>query len=275
MRHRLHVPFPFELLKFSFVRMLPVWCGVAILIFLMQIAICGIVHDNESVRTMLNFLDMLPSIVKSALGGQSLRLDNLPGLIAIGYHHPFVLFLYMFFAVSVPTGLLTGEVQKGTMELVLSRSVTKTQVYICAGVPTLVGMFALVMVMFSGTVIATNIYDFGEPIPLALFFRIAICGGLFASTAGAIALLSAAIFRSRNMAVGAAVSFLVINYFIALVTEWWPQMKFLERMTLFNYVGGPEIRFGWPTSDMCVLTTVLVIAAVSGSIIWQRRDLPL
>ena len=166
MSDRLRVPFPFELLKFSFVRMLSVWCGVAILIFLMQIAICGIVHDNANVRAMLNFIDMLPSIVRSALGGQSLRLDNMPALIAIGYQHPFVLFLYMFFAVSVPTGLLTGEVQKGTMELVLSRSVTKTQVYICAGVPTLVGMFALVMVMFLGTVIGTNIYEFSEPVRL-------------------------------------------------------------------------------------------------------------
>jgi len=275
MSDRTRVPFPFELLRFSFIRMLPAWCGVASLIFLMQIAVCGIVHDNESVRTMLSFIDMLPPIVKSALGGQSLRLDNLPALIAIGYQHPFVLFLYMFFAVSVPTGLLTGEVQKGTMELVLSRSVTKTQVYICAGVPTLVGMFALVMVMFSGTVIATNIYDFGEPIPLDLFFRIAVCGGLFASTVGAIALLSAGIFRSRNMAVGAAVAYLVINYFISLVSEWWPRMKSLEPFTLFNYVGGREINFGWPTGNMCVLAAVLVVAAVSGSIIWQRRDLPL
>ena len=36
MSDRARVVFPIELLKFSFVRMLPVWFGVAVLIFLMQ-----------------------------------------------------------------------------------------------------------------------------------------------------------------------------------------------------------------------------------------------
>ena len=63
--------------------------------------------------------------------------------------------------------------------------------------------------------------------------------------------------------------------FIELVSEWWPRMEFIEPLSLFNYVGGREIGYGWPVSNMCVLATVLVIAAISGSIIWQRRDLPL
>jgi ABC-2 type transport system permease protein len=273
--NKLRPPFPLALLQFSFVRILPMWCAIALVIFLMQIAVCGIVHDNESVKAMLQFLDLMPSIVKSILGGESLQVGNTSGLIAIGYQHPFVLFLFMFFAVGVPTGLLTGEVQSGTMELVLSRPVIKTHVYICAGLLTLVGMFALVMVMFLGTVVATNVYDFGEPIPLELFFRIAINGGLFASTAGAVTLLCAAALRSRNMAVGAAVGFLVVNYFISIISEWWPRMGFLKGVTLFYYVGGLEIVAGWPIVDMCVLTAILLIAAFSGAIVWQRRDLPL
>ena len=133
-------PFPFALLRFWFLRILPVWCGIALVVFLMQIAVCGIIHDNESVRTFLKFLDMFPSVVKIAIGGEMVNVGNTPGLIAIGYQHPFVLFCFMLFAVGVPTGLLAGEVQKGTMELILSRPITKTQVYICAGFLTLTGM---------------------------------------------------------------------------------------------------------------------------------------
>lgn len=275
MNDRSRPPFPFVLLWFLFVRILPVWCGIALVIFLIQIAVCGIVHDNQSLKQLLNFLNILPSIVKSALGGQALRVGNTPALITIGYQHPFVLLLYMLFAVGVPTGLLTGEVQKGSMELILSRPTTKTQVYVCAGTLTLVGMFALVIVMFLGTVVATHIYDFGEPIPLDLFFRLAINGGLCASTVGAISLLAAAVFRGRNMAVGAAVTFLVINYFVSLIANWWPRMSFLGPTTLFYYVGGQKIITGWPLSNMCVLTAILLVAAISGGIIWHRRDLPL
>jgi len=268
-------PFPLVLLRFWFMRILPVWCGIALVIFLMQIAVCAIVHDNQSVKTLLKFIDLLPAIVKSALGGQSLQAGNTPGLIVIGYQHPLVLFLYMFFAVGVPTGLLTGEVQKGTMELILSRPVTKTQVYVCAGIPALVGMFALVMVMFLGTVVATSIYDLGEPIPLDMFFRMAINGGLLASAVGAVSLLSAALFRGRNTAVGAAVAFLVVNYFVAIIAEWWPRMRSLEPFTLFHYVHGQQVVTGWPIGNIAVLTAILLIAAISGGIVWQHRDLPL
>jgi hypothetical protein len=77
------------------------------------------------------------------------------------------------------------------------------------------------------------------------------------------------------MAVGAAVTFLVINYFVSLIAEWWPRMSFLGPTTLFYYAGGVKIVTGWPLSNMCVLTAILVIAAISGGIIWHRRDLPL
>ena len=258
-------------------RLVPVWFGIALVIFLMQLAVCGIIHDNESVKTMMGFIDMLPSIVKAAMGGDALEVGNLSGLIAIGYNHPLVLILFMLFAVGTPTGMLAGEVQRGTMELILSRGATKTQVYICAGLLTMAGMFALVIVMYTGTVVATNIYDFGEPIPLYPFLQTAINGGLLASSVGAISLLMAAIFRRRGTAVGVSVGYLVVSYFVSIITEWWPRMKFLEPWTIFNYVDFHKIFADhvWPVNEIFVLVLITVSAFVAGAIIWQRRDLPL
>jgi len=275
MRKAKRPPFPLTLLWFWSRRTLLVWAGIALAIFLMQIAVCGIIHDNQSVKAFLKFLDMFPAVLKIALGGEMVQMGKTPGLIAIGYQHPFVLFLFMLFAVGVPTGLLAGEVQKGTMELILSRPITKMQVYFCAGLLTLTGMFALVMVMFLGTVTAVNIYDFGEPIPLRLFFRIATNGGLLASTVGAVALLAAALFRRRNMAVGVTAAFLVANYFVSIISQLWPRMYFTRHVTLFNYVNGPRVWVGWPLGDMAVLAGTLLVAVVAGGFIWHRRDLPL
>ena len=269
------VPFPWPLLRSWFLRTLPVWFLIALAIFLMQIAVCGIIHDNQSVKAFLNVLDMFPSVVKIALGGNMLQVGNTPGLIAIGYQHPFILFLLMLFAVGVPTGLLTGEVQKGTMELILSRPVKKLHIYLCAGFLTIAGMFALVFVMFLGTVTAVHIYEFNDPVPLDLFFRLAMNGGLLASAVGAVALLAAAYFKGRNMAVGVTAGFLMINYFISVISQLWPRMAFLNRVTLFNYLSAPKLWRGWPLSDFAVLAAVLLVSAVAGAIVWQRRDLPL
>ena len=182
----------------------------------------------------------------------------------------------MLFAVGIPTGLLAGEVQKGTMELILSRKATKTHVYIWVGLVTIVGMFALVLVMLLGTVVATNLYDFGQVVPLNPFFKIAIVGGMLASAVGGIALMAAACFR-RNIAVGLTVSYLVVNYFVSMIAEWWPRMKWLYPTTIFYYVDVPKIfnESKWPVCDLCVLTSILVISTLLGGVLWSRRDLQL
>jgi len=269
-------PFPFRLLRFWTIRILPAWCLIAFMIFIFQIALCGVVHDNERVKALLQYVEMLPDFIKAFMGGEILEVGNIAGLIAIGYQDPFILLLYMLFAVGVPTALLAGEVQRGTMELILSRQTTKTHIYICAGLITIVGMYALVLVMFSGTVVATVLYDFYQEVPLYFFFKIAIVGGMLASAVGGIALLAAACF-SRGFAVSITVAYLVVNYFVSIIADWWPRMKFLEPTTIFTYVDGPAMfdKPGWPIGDICVLLSLLAVSTVLGGIIWSRRDLPL
>ena len=275
MSSKTYPPFPLPLLKFWTWRILPIWLLIATIIFLFQIAICGIMHDNKSVKMFLQFIDVLP-FAKTVLGGDALQVGNVSGLIAIGYNHPLVLTLYMLFAVGVPTGLLAGAVQQGTMELILSRHVAKIHTYICTGLITITGMFALVMVMFLGTILATNIYDFGQDIPLYSFFKAAINGGLLASVAGGIALLAAACFQ-RNTAVWLTVAYLILNYFVSIIAEWWPRMKWLYPTSIFYYVDGEKIfsETGWPVGDIFVLVSILVISTLLGGVIWSRRDLPL
>jgi hypothetical protein len=268
--------FPWPLLRFWTIRILLAWFFIAFWIFVFQIIVCGIVHDNERVKAFLQYIDLLPGFVKTMMGGDALQLGNIAGLISIGYQEPFILILYMLFAVGVPTALLAGEVQNGHMELILSRPTTKTHVYICTGLITIAGMFALVLVMFLGTVVSTNLYEFEQEVPLYAFFKLAITGGILASSVGGVALLAAACFR-RVTAISITVAYLVINYFISIVSEWWPIMKSLTPFTIFYYVDAGKIlgQSTWPLYDMTVLITIFAVSTLLGGIIWSRRDLPL
>ncbi|MHC4659184.1 MAG: ABC transporter permease subunit [Planctomycetota bacterium] len=271
------VSFPFVLLRFWFWRILWLWFLVGFFIFIIQVIQCGIAQDNEIVKMTLDFFEKMPGFWKEAVGGEILDIGGTTGFIAITYQHPLVLALYMIFAVCVPTRLLAGHVQSGTMELILSRSVTKDQVYVCACILTLIGMVGLVIVMFFGTVVGINVCSFDQEISLWPFFRAAIVGGLVSGTAAGVSLLAAATFRNRGRAVGIAMAFFIINYFIGLIAEWWPRAKFLGPSSIFYYVDTPKILLGttWPIRDMCVLSSVLVITVIAGGIIWHRRDLPL
>ncbi|MHC4792304.1 MAG: hypothetical protein ACYS8Y_12900, partial [Planctomycetota bacterium] len=204
MTKQARVSFPFVLLQFWFWRILWLWFLVGFFIFIIQVIQCSIAQDNENIRMTLDFFERMPGFIKEAVGGEILDISSTTGFIAITYQHPIVLALYMIFAVCVPTGLLAGHVQSGTMELILSRSVTKDQVYVCACILTLIGMLALVVVMFFGTVVGINVCSFDQEISLWPFFRAAIVGGLLSGTAAGVALLAAATFRNRGRAVGIA-----------------------------------------------------------------------
>ena len=105
------------------------------------------------------------------LGGAGLIGGDVTALISIGYLHPLVLSLFMVYAVATPTALLAGEIQQGSMELILGRAVSKSQVYVCAVLPTIGGMFLLTQCMFLGTVAGTSLFDFGERIPTQMMME--------------------------------------------------------------------------------------------------------
>jgi ABC-2 type transport system permease protein len=268
--------FPWRLLRFYVARIFPAWASIGAFIFIFQIAVCGIVHDNENVKALVSFMKIMPSFVRNMFGGAYLTPENTGALIAIGYQHPLVLILYMVYAVGTPTSLLVGEVQRGTMELMLSRVVTRTQVFVCAALPTIVGMFLLAIMMFLGTVAGTSIYTFDRPVALGGFFKLAINGALLASTVGSIAMFVASLSRERGKAVGITVGYLVFDYFLNLISNWWPKMHFLRPWSLFHYVNGNRIfvRNEWPLGDMAVLVSIAVVAVGAGWLIWRRRDLP-
>ncbi|MBP8305140.1 MAG: hypothetical protein KBE04_13555 [Phycisphaerae bacterium] len=269
--------FPWALLAFWLRRALFLWVLIGLMIFLIQIALCGIVHDNEGVRTLLSLLRFLPGIVRTALGGEALQLGNVTGLVSMGYQHPLVLTLYMLFAVAVPTGLLVGQAQQGTMELILSRPATKTQVYACAGVVTLLGMVGLAGVMWLGTAAGIRLYTFDQPVALQPFSRAAHMAALAAAAVGGIGLLAGASFSRRATAVGVTAAFLAVHYAVAVIAPFWPWMWPVCRFSLFYYINLTPAFLGrpWPVSDLVVLGSVLAGSVVAGGVVWWRRDLPL
>ncbi len=271
------VSFPFVLLRFWFWRILWLWLLIGFWIFIMQLIHCSIARNNEMVRLALSWIELMPGFAKVALGGGVLESSNVTGFIAMSYQHPMVQTVYMVFVISVPTRLLAGHVQDGTMELILSRSVTKNQVYVCACILTLIGTWLLVAVMLIGTVTGINICNFEQEFSLWPFFRGSVFCGLLLAAAAGVALLAAALFGNRGKAVGLALAFFIVNYFINIIAEWWPRAKFLGPISLFHYANQSKILFdsAWPINDTCVISSVLVITVIVGGIIWNRRDLPL
>jgi ABC-2 type transport system permease protein len=64
-------------------------------------------------------------IVRTIIGGESLVLENATDLLSIGYVHPLMQTLFCIWAIGRAAGAVAGELDRGTMELLLSQPLAR------------------------------------------------------------------------------------------------------------------------------------------------------
>lgn len=269
-------PIPWALVRFWAARYFPMWCLLAAVIFIVQTVLSAMLHERENLVQFLKMLDMGPAkIFKTLIGGDELMPGNILGIVAIGYQHPLILICMMISSGAMPTGMLTSEAERGTMEILLSRSLTRRQVFWTAAVLSVLYQVALVAVIFLGTAVWTRFFDYGEAIPLAPFARATINRAALSATTVALSLLCSVFFSDRGTALGVLIGYLVLTYLLQFAASLWSKVAFLKPWTLFNYcVPNAVIRNNAiPWDDMAVLGTVFAISIGLAFFIWNRKDI--
>lgn len=271
-----HRPFPFRLYLHGFRVYLPVWGLLGLVIFVVQTVLAAMLHDREDLRIFLQAIERLPGFVKALLGGDDLMAGNVLSVVAIGYQHPLVLLCLTIGATTIPTGMLTAEVDRGTMELLLSRPVSRGRLYARAILSTCLGQIALVATIFCGTSIWTRVFDYGRPIPLVPFAKVAANLLLLNYAVTGLAVLASAWFDERPRALAAVVGYLVVAYLLFFSAAMWPRLNFVKPWTPFSYyVPNAILKSGAiPSGDAIVLALAGTLSLALGWFVWRNKDLP-
>ncbi|MBI3735951.1 ABC transporter permease subunit [Candidatus Sumerlaeota bacterium] len=268
-------PFPWPLLLHWSLQYLFIWCFLALIIFIVQTVLSYMLHDREDVMNFLKVIDRAPKFFKALIGGDELMPGNVNGVVAIGYQHPLVLIVLMINAVTTPTGLLTAEADRGTMELLLARPITRGRVFAIAAGITFVGQAALVAVLFLGTVIWTRVFDYGTKVDLWLFFLVSVNVTAIALAVAGISILVAVFFNERPRAIGVVVGYLVVSYLLNFTAVFLPRMRAIHPYTLFYYcIPNGVLRAGaLPWGHVTLLLSIAFATTLAGFFIWRRKDL--
>ena len=198
---------------------------------------------------------------------------SLAGSIALGYVHPIAIILISIFAIGFTASAVAGERQRGTLEVLLARPLSRTTVYVTLLVAALL-FIALVLISASaGTVIGSTVAGVLGELAVDRLPLLWLNGMLLWGTFAAIGLAASVSFDRLTPALGSTLAIVVVMYFLDILGSLWPDAKGLQPYSLFHYLASRDVLTG--TVDLFGLGLLAVVGAAAvgvALVVLPRRD---
>jgi ABC-2 type transport system permease protein len=214
---------------------------------------------------------IIPEALLRLLGRGGFGLD---ASIALGVGHPIAIALQVVYPVGFAAAAIAGERQGGTLEVLLSRPLSRRSLF----VTLLVAILAIAVVTTAATVAGTLVgaaayglagdLDPGDEAFLALNTVV-----LLAALAG-ISLAASASFDRLTPALGVGLTVVLLGYVLEILGQLWPDAEVLQPYSPFHYLRPFEILDGQhDASDLVVLSAMFAVSVLYGLWRFPRRDL--
>jgi ABC-2 type transport system permease protein len=199
---------------------------------------------------------------------------SLTGSVALGFVHPIAVGLILVLATGFTTTAVAGERQRGTLEVLLSRPLSRRVVYSTLGLAGAafvgIAVAGLTFGAWFGAAITGRTAELGAGNLPLLWLNVALLYWAF----GAIGLLASVSFDRLSPAISLTLAFVLVSYFLQVLGSLWPDAKGLQPYSLFNYVDPKSVLSGFPDrGDFVLLATVTAAAVLAALVIFPRRDL--
>ncbi len=199
---------------------------------------------------------------------------SINGSVALGAVHPIAIALEIVYPVGFAAAAIAGERQRGTLEVLLSRPLSRRSLYLTLLLAIIAAAVVTTAAKTLGTLAGAVAYgvagglDGGEMALLGLNTVL-----LLAALAG-ISLAASASFDRLTPALGIALAVTLTGYVLEILGTLWPDAAFLQPYSLFHYLHPLEILGGRASpEDFLVLAGVLAASTAYGLWHFARRDL--
>jgi ABC-2 type transport system permease protein len=208
----------------------------------------------------------------SQLGGGD--IFSMSGAVSLGFVHPFALALNLVMAVGFATAVVAGERQRGTLEVLLARPISRRALYLThastVGVVIGIHVAALAAGAWLGAAITGNLDELGVAnLPLQ-WLNVVLLFAAFAS----ISLAASVSFDRLAPAAGVSLAVVLVTYAFDVLGTLWPDASGLRAWSPFSYVDGRANLAGLPRwDDMAVLAGIILAGVGYSLVVFPRRDL--
>jgi ABC-2 type transport system permease protein len=193
----------------------------------------------------------------------------------MGFTHPFTLLLVGIMAIAFPALAIAGERDKGTLEVTLSRPVSRHGLFTTLYVAGLLFVGLLLAVLVLTAVLTTFVVGLGHELDLVNTVQLWLGGTLLFVAYMSLAFAVSVNSDRAGPAIGIPAVFILLNYLAFAIGSIWPDMKWLEDYSMFNLLKAQDILDGGlALSDALIMVGFSAFFVVVALYLFPRRDIP-
>jgi ABC-2 type transport system permease protein len=246
-------------------------------------------------------------VFQTLVGGENVHFERAMDVLTIGYLHPLMQTIFCIWAIGRAASAVAGEIDRGTMELLLAQPIARWRVIAAHLAVDAVVIPLLCLSLWAGTTLGVWLvgpfevtaadlqslkkFPFEVKIdpallrvdPWAVGPALWNVGALIFAVSGLTIALSA-LGRFRNRVIGTAVLVLLIQFVANVVGQLWDAAGWLRPFTVFYYYQPQQViladrwSVGWFGASAVNILAVLFSVGAAGYAVglwaFSRRDLP-
>ncbi len=219
------------------------------------------------------FFSQPPEAIEAFLGG-SVDFFSPEGWVASVMTHPITLAILTGAALSVAAGAVAAEVERGTVDLVLSRPVGRVSFLLGKAAATVAAVTAAEAGAAAGVLVATLTVDRMNELTAADLWRPFLGSWLLFVALGMVGLLVSARSSLRSRAIGTTVAIVIVLYFVNFIALLIDEVSGARYASPFHYFRAADFLTGEPIAADAAVLASLAAAALAAALGWfSRRDL--
>ena len=201
-------------------------------------------------------------------------LFSLSGAMALGFIHPIAIAILGVMFLGFPVMSIVGERQRGTLEVLLARPISRHALYLVLFVVGALSLVLLVGIQLGASVLSAQLSGVLDELDVANVLLVWAMGWLLAMALMAISFAASVSFDRVMPALGVTLVFVLASYLLEVVGSIWPSAAWVSDFSLFHYVRTKELLDGHVrVFDVALLAAVLAISVAYSWIVFPRRDL--
>ncbi len=203
--------------------------------------------------------------------------DSLGPLVlsSFAWVHPVALTLIWAHVIVFCTRVPAGEVDRGTMDVLLALPVSRWQMYVSESVVLLASGVCVLLLGLAGCMLGGLTVASENRAPLVLLLKIVANLGCLYLAVGGLAMWVSAMSERRGRAVAVVFALVLASFFLNVLAQFWSVAEHLSFLSVLHYYKPFAIlqQGAWPLKDMLMLAGCGAALWIAGGIIFARRNI--